>query len=158
MLAAIALPSVRAVDDQGLDTTAAWVAETVRFARSEAVRTGRPVYVEVDRDTDRMLVAEANLAGPTAAAGATLRDPITKQPLDVVLSSAAAFSRADVSTQPFTYAAGADARVVFSAQGVPFRKASGVSERMTLGKITLRRGTAQRSVLVERVTGRVSVQ
>src|SRR5688572_19281935 len=75
MLAAIALPSVRAVDDQGLDTTAAWVAETVRFARSEAVRTGRPVYVEVDRDTDRMLVAEANLAGPTAAAGATLRDP-----------------------------------------------------------------------------------
>ena len=158
LLAAAALPQMQPADDERLGAAAAWTAEMLRFARAEAVRTSSPVYVEIDRATGRLLVARANLSGTTAVAGATLREPTTKQPLDVVLSSAPPTAGTKIVEWPFAYASGGrQASVVFDAQGVPFRKLNGTFEALRLGEIRLARGGRERTVLVERVTGLVRV-
>lgn len=159
VLAAVALPSGRPAASAQLDLAASWVADTIRFARAEALRTHTPVYVEVDPNTDRLLIAAANLAGSTAAAGTPLRHPLTQQPLDVLLRNAPATAGIDVTAAPFDYPSGGRrVNVVFDARGLPFFRASGASQRMTLGEITLVRGTEQRVVRVWRTNGRVTIQ
>ncbi len=159
VLAAIAVPSLRPVEDQRLDAAAAWVAETVRFARAEALRTGNPVYLEIDRDSEKLLVAEADLSSGNAVPGVTLTDPMTKQPLDIILPDVPLTAGVDVTDRPFDYPSGGrQASVVFDGQGLPFRPAGGTSQLLTLGEITLARGGQQRTVRVASVTGRVSIQ
>lgn len=159
VLAAVALPGMRVGDTERLDLAAAWIAETVRFAHAEALRTRTPVYLEINRDTERLLVAVADLSGSTVAPGQTLRDPITKQPLDLILSTAPATAGLDITNRPFDYpSGGAQNVVVFDAQGLPFRKSAGASQRMTLGQITLTRRGQQRTVQVAATTGRVTIQ
>jgi prepilin-type N-terminal cleavage/methylation domain-containing protein len=159
VFATVALPSLRPTEDERLDLAASWIAETVRFARAEALRTAGPIYLEINRDTERLLVAQANLSGATVAPGTTLVDPIGKQPLDLILSTAPPTAGIDITTVPFTYpSGGAQASVVFDAQGLPMRKAGGTSQLMTAGDITLARSGRQRIVHVDRLTGRVTIQ
>jgi hypothetical protein len=158
VLAAVALPSMRPAEAERLDLAAAWIAEAVRFARAEAVRTGAPVYLEINRNTERLLVAGADLSGPTAMPGQTLRDPVTKQPLDLVLSDAAPTAGIDITDRPFDYPSGGRQDfVVFGAQGLPFHKASDSFQRMTLGEIVLARGGQERTVRLAATTGRVTI-
>lgn len=158
VLAAVALPSMRPADGERLDQAAAWIADTVRFARAEAMRTGVPVYLEIDRNTERLLVAAADLSGPTAIPGQTLRDPMTKQPLDLILSDATPTAGVDITAEPFDYpSGGAQASVVFDAQGLPFRKSADSVQRMILGEISLARGGQERTVRVAATTGRVTI-
>ncbi|MDH3420874.1 MAG: GspH/FimT family pseudopilin [Gammaproteobacteria bacterium] len=159
VLAAIALPSLSAGESERLDLAAGWIAETARFARAEALRTGNPVYLEIDRDTERLRVAVADLSGSTAAPGTILRDPITKQQLDVILSDMAATASIDVTDEPFDYPSGGrQPVVVFDAQGLPFIKSSDAFQLLESGNITLERGGQQRIVRVSPLTGRVTIQ
>ena len=159
VLAAVALPSLRPSLAGKLDLAAAQVAEAIRFARSEAIRTGTPTYVEIDRNTDRLLVAEANLAGATVVAGTTLRHPIDKKLLDIILSSAATTSGVEFTNDPFDYPSGSDQPgVVFNGQGLPFHKAGGTQQPLRLGEVELALDDLQRTVLVAPTTGRVTIQ
>lgn len=159
ILTAVALPSGRPSEDEQIARAANWVANEIRFAQTEALRTGTPVYVELDPASDRLLVATANLGGSTVIAGATLRDPVTHELLDVDLRNAAPTAGIDVIGLPFAYpSGGAQASVVFDAHGLPFRKTSGTRYLMTQGTVTLARGAARRTVSVARTTGRVTIQ
>ena len=159
VLAAIALPSLSPSRAESLDLAAGWIAETVRFARAEALRTGNPVYLEIDRDSERLRVAEADLSGSTAAVGAILRDPITKQLLDVILSDMPATAGIDVTDESFDYPSGGrQPIVVFDAQGLPFIKTADAFHLLESGDITLTRGDQQRIVRVSPLTGRVTIQ
>lgn len=159
VLAAVALPGFNPSRAEKLDLAASQVADTIRFARSEAIRTGNPVYVEIDESTDRLLIAEADLSGATVVAGATLRHPIDKKLLDVILSSAGTTSGVEFTNDPFDYPVGGrQASVVFDAQGLPFRKAAGVNQLLTLGEVDLDLGDLDRTVMVAPITGRVTIQ
>jgi prepilin-type N-terminal cleavage/methylation domain-containing protein len=159
VLAAVALPSLRPAEHEQLDLAASWIAEKVRFARAEALRTASPIYLEINRDTERLLVAQADLTGATVAPGTTLRDPISKEPLDLILSSAPSTAGIDITAWPFNYPnGGAQASVVFDARGLPVRKAGGNYQLMTASDITLTRRGQQRVVRVDRTTGRVTIQ
>ncbi len=114
--------------------------------------------MEVNRDTERLLVAQANLSGATVAPGTTLIDPLSKQPLDLILSAAPATAGIDITAWPFNYASGgAQASVVFDALGQPVRKAGGSFQLMTGGDIIVARRGRQRTVHVDRTTGRVTI-
>ncbi|MDH4072171.1 MAG: GspH/FimT family pseudopilin [Gammaproteobacteria bacterium] len=159
LLAVVTLPGTRPSASETLDLAASRVAQAIRFARMEAIRTGNPVYVEINRNTDRLLVAQANLAGATVAAGATLRDPVNKQPLDIILSADPVTAGVDVTNDPFNYATGGrQASVVFDARGLPFSKAGGNYRLMSGGDIALSSAGRQRTVYVDRITGRVRIQ
>jgi prepilin-type N-terminal cleavage/methylation domain-containing protein len=156
---AAALPGLRPSQQAKLDLATAQVADAIRFARDEAIRTGDPVYVELDWNTDRLLIAEADLSGATVAAGATLRHPIDMKRLDIIVSSAATTSGVEIMNDPFDYPLGGrQPSVVFDGQGLPFRKAGGSYQRMTLGEIDLVLGDTQRTIFLAPITGRVTTQ
>ena len=156
---AAALPGLRPSQYAKLDLATAQVAEAIRFARNEAIRTGDPVYVEIDWNTDRLLIAEADLSGATVAAGATLRHPIDLKRLDIIVSAAATTSGVEITNDPFDYPLGGrQPSVVFDGQGLPFRKAGGGYQLMTLGEIDLALGDMRRTVFVAPITGRVTTQ
>lgn len=156
---AAALPDLRPSQYAKLDLATAQVAQTIRFARNEAIRTGNPIYVEIDWNTDRLLIAEADLSGATATPGATLRHPIDRKQLDYILSAAATTSGVEITGNPFDYPlGGTQPSVVFDGQGLPFRKAGGSYQLMTLGEINLALGDVQRTVFVAPMTGRVTIQ
>lgn len=158
-LAAVALPGFRPSRQATLELAASRVAEALRFARSEAMRTGSPVYVELNRNTERLLVARADLSGSTVSAGTTLRDPVDKRPLDIILSADPVTAGVDVTNDPFNYAAGGrQPSVVFDARGLPFRKAGGSYQLMSGGDVVLTSAGRQRTVYIDRLTGRVTTQ
>ncbi len=159
VFAAAALPDLRPSQDARLDLATAQLAEAIRFARNEAIRTGDPIYVEIDWSTDRLLIAEADLSGATAAAGATLRHPIDLKQFDIIVSAAPTSSGVEITSDPFDYPlGGAQSSVLFDGQGLPFRKAGGTYQLMTRGQIDLALGNVQRAVFVAPITGRVTIQ
>ena len=159
VLAAVAVPALNPAQYEKLDLAAAQVAEAIRFARSEAIRTGNPVYVAIDRNSDRLLIAEADLSGATVVAGATLRHPIDKKLLDIIVSDATVTSGVEFTNDPFDYPSGSNQpSVVFDAQGLPFHKAGGTSQVLTLGEVDLELNDLERTVLVAPTTGRVTIQ
>ena len=159
VFAAAALPDLRPSQYAKLDLATAQLAEAIRFARDEAIRTGDPIYVEIDWNTDRFLIATADLSGATAAAGATLRHPIDRKLLDIIVSGAATTSGVEIMSDPFDYPlGGTQPSVLFDGQGLPFRKAGGSEQLMTLGEIDLALGNLQRTVFVAPITGRVTIR
>lgn len=159
VLTAAVLPDLRPAESAKLDLAAAQVAGVIRFARDEAIRTSEPIFVAIDQNTGRLLIAEADLSGATVVAGATLRDPIDKKRLDIIVTSAAATAGVEFTSDPFGYPVGGrQPSVVFDAQGLPFRKAGGSYELMNLGEIDLALGDVQRTVFVAPLTGRVTIQ
>ncbi len=62
-------------------------------------------------------------------------------------------------SDPFDYPlGGTQPSVLFDGQGLPFRKAGGSYQLMTLGEIDLALGDVRRTVSVAPITGRVTVQ
>ena len=156
---AVAFPDLRPANDAKLDLAAAQVADAIRFAHDEAIRTGNPTYVEIDQNTERLLIAEADLSGATVVAGTTLRHPIDMKRLDIIVSSAAVTAGVEFTNDPFDYPSGGrQPSVVFDGQGLPFRKAGGSNQLLTLGDIELALGDMQRTVFVAPLTGRVTIQ
>ena len=79
--------------------------------------------------------------------------------LDIIVSSAATTSGVEITNDPFDYPLGGrQPSVLFDGQGLPFRKASGSYQRMTLGEIDLALGDAQRTIFLAPITGRVTIQ
>ena len=155
----VAFPDLRPSQDAKLDLAAAQVAEAIRFAHDEAIRTGDPIYVEIDQNTDRLLIAEADLSGATVVAGTTLRHPIDMKRLDIIVSSAAVTAGVEFTNDPFDYPSGGrQSSVLFDGQGLPFRKAGGSNQLLTVGEIELALGDMQRTVFVAPFTGRVTIQ
>lgn len=158
VMAAVALPSMRPAEDQRLDHAVAWIAESVRFARAEAMRTGNPVHLEVNETSGRLRVTVADLSGPSAAPGAELRDPISKQPYDFVVSDLPDMRGIDITAKSFDYPSGGRTEtVVFDARGLPFTKSSDNFMRLTQGEIQIALGDRERNVYVAPLTGRVTL-
>ena len=164
VLAAIALPGAKPPEDEKLELAAARVAEALRFARMESIRTGQVHGVEVLGSTDQVIVSIADMTQDSPYPTGTptdplsiLYDPISLQRLDIDLSRGSTRG-VDVQPQPFTYAGGARRSVMFDAQGMPFRKGMGSFTQLQDGQVVLDLGTSQRSVRLAPITGRVTIE
>jgi len=165
VLAAVALPSFGPSQQDRLDLAASRVAEALRFARTEAIRTGEVHAVEVLFDTEQLIVSKADMTQPTPYPPATttdptsiLIDPLSKQPFDIRLAGENAIAGIDVLTQPFSYAVGDRRVVLFDAQGMPFNKTGGVLQKLDDGLVELALGQQRRNVRVAPITGRVTLE
>lgn len=158
-LAAVALPMLTAPDPARLDLAAAEVVQALRFARSEAERTGTPHGLRVDAAADTLQVFRLN-----AAAIPPTRDFAVYHPVDHQLFLLDFVSRADtrgieIETASFIFSAPcADARdLVFDAAGTPLC-ADSAAAALTAATIDLGNGHSRRRVTIAAVTGRVTVQ
>lgn len=159
VLAAVALPGLDPSRTERLDLAAQTVADALRFAQAEAIRTGDVHFAEINRDTGTVRLALADITGPDAVPVTDLVHPVTKQPYNFVLSDQPGLGGIELAAKPFDYGAGSNIDfVLFDARGLPFWKSSDSLQLLQLGEIELELGDLERSVFVAPLTGRVTFE
>ena len=160
VVASIALPDLRSSDSGKTELAAAEVAEALRFARSEALRTGDTHGVQVDEATGRFLARRVNLSTVPFSTDVILRHPVSKQPYDFNVGGPG--PTAGVSTNVnFKFVGNRrENDLLFTAEGVPVYIDTGAGTVIHLdqGLVSLKLGAQKSTVKVAPLTGRVTVQ
>ena len=135
LIAVVALPNLSSSRGGQVDLVASEIAEALRFARVESMRTGDVFGVTVDKDTERVIVFKAKMSPLPIAPEYTVYHPIRKQLWDVSFGSNPSTASVDVANAsgPFEYVGlGAQPTVLFNARGQPFgvNTASGAIYRL----------------------------
>lgn len=162
LVAAIAIPQATAVSPAVADAAAAEVAHAIRFAQREAVRTGKYHVAEID--PARQTVRVYRLIGTTTVDEDTnnpVMHPVDKIPYRITLAGNAA-TRAVVASSVFTYGADTTTDITFGADGSPvdvnFVKGKVSTSALSAdGVVRLQVGAVQRTVTVDKMTGRVTL-
>lgn len=148
---------------QKLELAASEVAAAVRFARSEAMRTGAVHSVLVDEVNGSVAVEVTDLVAKPAAAESIAYHPIAKQPYQLALRSNPSTSEVaiDNSDPAFQFAAvGKKQRVMFTGDGLPvyIDTVANTTNLLQDGTIDLVLEELNRAVIVHPFTGRVTIQ
>ena len=162
IVASVAIPDISTTDPNRLELAAESVAQAIRFARSETVRTGEIHGVEISQDTQRVVVYKADLTTTPVSKAAILYHPLSKQPFDFDVDTAPMSRGVSISNaqDPFLYASGRRKNLLFDAAGVPIWIVNATSSTYILqdGTIQLSHSGDYRTVRVAQITGRVTVQ
>jgi prepilin-type N-terminal cleavage/methylation domain-containing protein len=152
--AAVALPSSQPVAEVRADAAAAEVAQALRFAREEAMRTGALRMVRCDTSKNSVSVYVPDTSGNVATA---VNDPLTHMNYAVVLGQAPAGAGVSLSMCNFAFSALPVApTLAFDANGNPVRgTGTSTTQALSAGTIQLAIGTTLRTVAVD-VNGRVT--
>lgn len=156
-------PQLSAGNAEKLDLAASEVVAAVRFARSEAMRTGEVHAILVDETTSQITVEKTDLTTNPASAETVLYHPINKQPytFNVARNSVTRNVFVDSSAVAFVYLWYGDRqRLMFDAAGLPVHidTTTGNTYQLFQGEIALEYGDLERRVVVQPYTGRVTVQ
>lgn len=163
LLAAVAAPGLRSADPAKLDLAATRVAEAIRYARSESMRTGLVHGVTIRHNNQQVLVRSYDLTTDPVSAIDTLHHPVTRQPLDFDFDIERPTQGVQITNSQniFDYAGlGRRRTVLFNADGVPMWIVTSGPDTYNLatGIIELSLGNLQRTVNVAPYTGRVTIQ
>lgn len=167
MVALVAMPHLAATDPARLDLAALEVADALRFARAEALRTAQPHGVLIDHDASQatykdLAVYRVDTAASPFGIAALSYHPVDKQAYDRAVGGAAQGSglRLDSASAPFAFVSvtGRQQHIHFNAHGAPVLYQSGTPQRLQDGAVILDNGQEQRTVSVAPATGRVTVQ
>lgn len=163
LLAVVATPALRSTDPNKVDLAAAQLAEALRFARSEAMRTGQVHSVRIRKGDNAFAAEKTDLSVEPAIAEFVLRHPVTKQLIERDLDDPGPISGVQLSgnEDPFDYAGlGKRERLMFDANGQPIymKPTAGETYHLTSGNISLKLGDRQLQVRVAPYTGRVTIQ
>lgn len=163
LAAMVAMPSFSTGNAAKVDLAATEVANALRFAQSEALRTGEIHSVLVIPGTEQVTVERSNLDTVPVSADFTVRHPLTKQLYEFNVASNSATAGVEISNAgaPFDYAGtGSQNRLLFNAVGTPLfiDTGAGTSHHLSQARISLAYGGYERSVRVDPVTGRVRLQ
>ncbi len=135
ILALVMIPTFTShEDEQKLTMAATELIDGMRYARSEAIRTGSTFRVEIDHDGDRFMVTD--LSGP---AGQTVYHPVSKKPYSVDFTASMIYSGVDINGS-------GTINIDFSAQGLAD------ADRV----ITLMYGSFSTKIKVESSSGRIT--
>lgn len=163
VLAAVVTPGLRSGDPEKVELAAAYVAEAIRLARSESMRTGDVYGVTISQATQRVRVRRYDSTADPVDPLETLYHPVSKQLLDFDFDTLAGTAGARITnTQDiFNYSGlGRRRTVLFDLQGMPiWIVGSGPTTwAMSNGAVDLALDGYQRTVVVAPYTGRVTVQ
>lgn len=163
IIAAAAVPQFSASDSHKLDFAAARVAEAIRFARSESMRTGQVHGITISQTSQQVTVREYDMTADPVSPTVTARHPLSKQLYDF-----------DFDTEPTTLGVlitnsqdvfdytglGRRSTVLFDVNGVPmWMVASGpTTYNLAPSAVELSMGGVQRDVQIAPYTGRVTIQ
>lgn len=158
IVAATAIPYLSSANPQQLDAAAQAFADTIRFARSESLRTGVPHGYAVDTAQQRIRVFRADLSTSPPGAVYDVRHPVSKKPYTIDLRTDPRFP-VDTISGGATYQGNCNStgETVFDVHGRPYcRNPYPVFFRQ--GSLTLQLGGLRRVVTLDGVAGRVTVQ
>jgi len=166
IVAAVALPQLSASDPARVDLATERVVAALRFARAEAMRTGKFHGVVVDRDNSDatgkdLVVYQLNRDGSPFGIDHIVLHPLSRQPYDLTLLDVNISPNFGITnTAPvFSFdGVGSSQHVHFSPAGTPVYVSNGTTYRLFSGYIYLGTGERQKMISLDPVTGRVSVQ
>ncbi len=165
--ALVVIPDFSSTDPQRLELAANRVAEALRYAKREAIRTGGIRGVLVDTDDGEPLGKDITVFEPDLSASpfgilTKLTHPVSRQPYDFFLEQSSTTRGVEFasSAKPFSFegVSGSQNNLFFTAQGVPVWVEDSVLSRFTGGDIQLTYGGQDIIITIQPVTGRVMVQ
>ncbi|NKB35818.1 MAG: prepilin-type N-terminal cleavage/methylation domain-containing protein [Gammaproteobacteria bacterium] len=156
ILAVIALPPLSSGNPVKLDLAAAEIAAAARFARTEAIRTGTAHGINTSNINERVRV----YSKPGLLPNYDVRHPVDKKLYDIALDDDSRMAGVDLSSASFNFEGSfsSSSYLGFSAEGIPKYSVLGTDYMLQNASITLTMGNDQRVVVVEPMTGRVSIQ
>lgn len=160
--ATVAIPDLSTTNTTTLDLAADKVAQAIRFARSESVRTGDIHGVEISQSTQRVVVYKADLTTTPVSMDVILYHPVSRKKFDFDVDTSTMTTGVNISNaqDPFLYATGRRKNLLFNAAGVPIWIVNATNTTYILqdGLVQLSFGRHNRAVQVAQITGRVTVQ
>jgi Tfp pilus assembly protein FimT len=156
IVAAAAMPNLSSTDPKKLDNAANEVAEAIRFARAEAIRTKVPRGINTDATNDRIRVYSLPVSTPTY----DIYHPIDKKLYDLQLKTDAYVGGVDLVSASFAFTGSysSSTNLDFSTGGYPKYTSVGNDYMLTSGAITLSYRGQQRIISIAPMTGRVTIQ
>ena len=156
--ALIVVPQLSATDPARLDAAAHEFAEAIRFARSEAIRTGQPHGFRQQNAQKRMRVYSLDTATSPWTLIYDVYHPVTKKLWDIKLDEHP-FAKADTVTNVRVFRGTCDnfSNIYFDRTGIA-RCANPETILVDSFDITLTLGNHSRVVTLDGVSGHVSVQ
>jgi len=163
LIASVAAPSFDRNDDLKLDRAAEAVAAALRFARSEAIRTGAEHGLTISQDTQKVTVQRYDMTNSPISALYTLTNPLDKQPYDFNVNTARGTEGVTISNADdvFNFSGlGRRRSLIFDGIGVPkwFVASTSTTYLLAEAKVELSYEGRQRVVDLAPMTGRVTVQ
>ena len=158
VVALVAIPDFSSSNPQTLDLAAEEFANAMRFARSEALRTGEPHGFRQPTDTKRIKVFRPDTGTSPWTLNYDVYHPLSKQLYTIALNQ-----------HPFAYADSVDSNtthrdtcnkpgaIYFDSSGIP-RCTDPETVLLEQFDVTLTLGTHSRTVTLHGITGRVTIQ
>ncbi len=158
IVAVVAIPGFRSAEPQRLELAAQTFAQAMRFARSEAIRLGRPVGFRQQNAQKRMRVYNLDTSTSPWTLIYDVYHPVSKKIYDIKLDDHP-LAQADTVTNNRVFRGSCDnfSNVYFDPNGVPFC-ANPETVLVEQFDITLTLGGHSRVVMLDGITGRVTVQ
>ncbi|GHA15235.1 pilus assembly FimT family protein [Oceanisphaera arctica] len=159
-LALVVMPSLTALGPERVELAAVEVAGAIRFAQSEARRSGAEHGVLLNTATQRLRVYRIDDSGPSPVVVFDVYHPLDKQLYDVSFATDARYQpvRLDEATFVYQGVAGSQQDIGFLASGEP-RYLDGITPRLLVsGTVTLSDGNHQQQLNVAPITGRITRQ
>jgi len=158
IVAAVAIPDLSTSDPTRLDLAAEEIAQAMRYARSEAVRSGEPHGFRQQSGAKRIRVFRPDISTSPWTLKYDVYHPVSKQLYDVDLDTHA-FARADNLSHTRVYRGTCNRKtnVYFDSSGTP-RCTDPETVLLEQFDVTLTLGDHTRVVSLHSLTGRVSVQ
>lgn len=156
LVAAAAVTSLSNSDGKKLDAAANEVVSAIRFARAEAMRTGKGHGISASTSSQRIRVYVQGFFGTPSY---SVRNPVDKKLYDLRFDTDPNISDVSVTTVAIDFAGvGAQNLMGFSADGVPKYETMGNVNLLNSAEIRLGLGNDERVISVAPMTGRVTVQ
>lgn len=163
IMAVVVIPDSSPTSQQKLDLVANQIAQALRFARSEALRTGKHHGVTISQVTQTITVKKWDMTTNPVSTELIPYHPVNKQSFvfDADRMSLAPGVSITNGSDIFNYMTiGRRKSLIFDPQGVPVwvLGSDGSVYRLLDGIVQLSNGQNQRSIGVTPLTGRVTVQ
>lgn len=161
--AAVVIPNFNYHNVKKLDVAANEVAYALRFARSEAIRTGSIHGIQISQTNQRVVAYKANMATDPVSMEFILTDPVSKKLLDFDFDnkSSTLGTKISNSLDPFDYAGlGRVNNLLFDGTGTPIWvvSSSNTTYLLTDGMVQLDFAGKQRVVTVAPHTARITIE
>jgi len=158
IVAAVATPDLSAPDPTRLDLAAEEIAQAMRYARSEAIRSGEPRGFRQQSRAKRIRVFRPDISTSPWTLNYDVYHPVSKKLYDVDLDTHP-FARADSLSHNRVYRGTCNKKtdVYFDSSGIP-RCSNPETVLLEQFDVTLTLGGHTRVVSLHSLTGRVTVE
>ncbi|MCH9694094.1 MAG: GspH/FimT family pseudopilin [Gammaproteobacteria bacterium] len=158
LIAAIAVPATSSNSEKPLDLAAQEFATAMRFARSEAIRSGQPHGFRQQSTEKRIRVFRLDQTTTPATLIYDAYHPIDKRPYDISITTETLYFADSLSrTASYNGTCVSSENVYFDANGSPWCS-NPDSVLLDQFELQLTLGENRRRIALDRVTGRVTVQ